>query len=378
MKLMKITNEVLFLTLDTFSNTGGIQKVCRALAKALAERKAKHPYPNQFRLLSLCDTPQCLMEEYIPKSQFRGFKNNRIRFILSALTAGLRSRTIILSHINLLPVAFLIKLFISKKRIVMLAHGIEVWRDPGKWRKNFMNKHMELWAVSEFTGDYLHHTIGIKRTNIHVLTNCLDPFLMIPQTFGKPARLLERHHLNAAQPVILTVTRLSSYERDKGYDLVIGCLPDLVKTYPSLMYLLAGKCDVEEALRLTQLINRLNLHNHVKLVGYIPEKDITDYYLLCDVFLLPSKKEGFGLVLIEAAACGSRIIAGSKDGSINALHNGQLGTLINPDSSTDLIQAIDAALTAGSNLTDAYSRQRLTKELFGFERYRNNVETLLS
>jgi glycosyltransferase involved in cell wall biosynthesis len=374
----KINNDVLFLTLDTFSSTGGIQKVCRSMAKALAERKSQHPGLNRMHLLSLGDATGELMEEYIPKKQFEGFRSNRSKFILTAVFYGRKSRTIMLSHINLLPVAFLIKVLCPKKRIILIAHGIEVWRHPGKFAKSFLNKSVEIWAVSRFTANHLHQVSGIKRQHIHILPNCLDPFLTIPDTFIKPPRLLTRHHLANKQPVLLTVTRLSEFESEKGYDSIILCLPALIKAYPSLKYLLAGKCDLQEEQRLNLLIERLNLQKHVSLVGYIPEDDLTDYYLLCDVFLMPSKKEGFGLVLIEAAACGSSIIAGNKDGSADALLRGQLGTLVDPDSTDEIIQAVHLALSTQKNISSSYSRQQLTIEHYAFDQYKINVEALLS
>jgi glycosyltransferase involved in cell wall biosynthesis len=375
---MRITNDVLFLTLDTFSNTGGIQKVCRAMSKALSDRKV-HCLPfNPMRLLSLYDANEALMEEYIPTLHFRGFNCNKAMFILTALFTGLKSRTIMLSHINLLPVAFLIKLFSPAKRIILIAHGVEVWRDPGKRRKAFLNKHVEIWAVSEFTGNHLNTSKGIKKQNIRILNNCLDPFFKIPLAFGKPAALLKQHSLTPEQPVLLTITRLSSFDMEKGYDAVIRCLPALLKTYPNLKYVIGGKCELKEKQRLSMLIDCLNLREHVTLVGHIPEEDLAGYYLLCDVFLLPSKKEGFGLVLIEAAACGARIIAGNKDGSADALRNGQLGTLINPDAPDEIIQAVKHALGTHGNTSNAERLQHITVKSYGFEQYKANVEALLS
>ncbi len=378
MKIPRITNEVLFLTLDTFSSTGGIQKVCRSMAKALAERKPKNHGLTAVHLLSLVDSTTELMEEYIPKKQFEGFQGNRLKFVFTAFINGLKSQTIILSHINLLPVAFLIKVFLPKKRIILIAHGIEVWRRPGRLAKSILNNSIEIWAVSTHTAKVLHQVSGINRQQIQILPNCLDPFLSIPDTTIKPASLLIRHRLADKQPVLLTITRLSEFETEKGYDSIILCLATLIKTYPSLMYLLAGKCDLKEQQRLNLLIESLDLKNHVKLVGFIPEDELTDYYLLCDVFLLPSKKEGFGLVLIEAAACGASIIAGSKDGSADALLKGRLGTLVDPDSSDEIIKAVHLALSTQKNTSSSYARQRLTIEHYAFNQYKVNIEALLS
>ena len=104
--------------------------------------------------------------------------------------------------------------------------------------------------------------------------------------------------------------------------------------------MLCGSYDNVEFNRVSSIIASLQLQNEVVIAGYIDDKELTDHYLLADIFVMPSKKEGFGSVFIEAAVCGSRVIAGNIDGCVEALKNGELGTLVNPSNVQEIKVAI--------------------------------------
>jgi len=371
--------KILFLTLHTFSLTGGIEKVGRILAKVLNDIMLSDQLDNKsIKVLSLCDQENDVNKAYCAPENFEGYAYQRSRFGAMAVLNGLKSDTIILSHINLLAIAVVIKFLSRKKRIIMLAHGIEVWRNLSSWKQYFFREHVEIWAVSDFTSQVLQHKHRISNNKIKILNNCLDPYFNLPTSFHKPNYLLDRHNLNENQPVMITISRLSSFELYKGYDMVISTIPELLTDFPNLIYILAGKADHKEKTRLNNLISKKSLHNHVLLIDFIPENELIDYFLLADIFVMPSKKEGFGLVFIEAAACGCPIIAGNKDGSKDALLNGTLGMLINPDSAQMLIQAIQKKLTDGKSQMQSLLLQQKCLSHFGYDRYKNQVLKFLA
>ena len=121
-----LQKRILFLTLNTFSSTGGIEKVCRIAGKALHEIATEAGYG--FEMYSMYDCQEQVDEKYVPHSIFSAFSGNRINFIKESVRSGRKSETIILSHVNLLVVGYLIKLFSPKTRLILIAHGIEVWR----------------------------------------------------------------------------------------------------------------------------------------------------------------------------------------------------------------------------------------------------------
>jgi phosphatidylinositol alpha-1,6-mannosyltransferase len=369
------SNKVLFLTLSTFSDTGGIQKVCRILSKTLNELILS---PRQLKVLSLCDHTEHLDPRYLAINNFKGFSDQRLRFCLHTLRHSLTAKVIILSHINLLPISCLILLFNPTAQIIVLAHGIEVWRPISRWKIAFLKKYCLLWSVSKFTAGKMQELHGLPAKNIRILPNCLDPFFDIPCSFTKPAQLLERYNLKSNTLILLGISRLTSHEHDKGYDKVLNAMPALLQEYPNVCYLLAGSAEATEMARLKAKIIDRNLQQHVKLIGYINDEELSDHYLLADIFLLISKKEGFGLVLLEAAACGCKIICGNIDGSSEAILYGKMGVQVNPNNNRQLVHAILASLQKKPDGARARNVQKICVEHFSFPSYNNKVKQLLT
>ncbi len=313
---------------------------------------------------------------YISPDQYRTFGGAKLAFVISSFLKGIKSNIVMLSHINLLPVAKLITFFKPKQRIVMFAHGIEVWDPLPKWKTKFLQERVQVWAVSNYTRDKMITQHQISPQQIKVLNNCLSPFLQLPTHFEKPKELLEKYQIGKNVPVIFTLNRLSASEKYKGYDKVIMALGKLKQQNQNFTYLLAGKADEAEHARLTKLIEDNNLVNEVKLIGYLSEEELTPHFLLSDLFIMPSKGEGFGIVFIEAAAHGCKIIGGNIDGSTDALLNGQLGQLVNPNEEAEILQAIQNTLANKEH--QPHQQQQITVEHFGFDSYLKKVKELLN
>lgn len=363
-------NKILFLTLNTFSSIGGIEDVCKTFCKVLSDSV------ESYKVLSINDDRHD--PKYIDGKNFKGYNKKRLKFGLQAIKLGLRHDIIILSHINLVLFAWIMKLLNPKLRIILYAHGIEVWRPLPIWKSNFLRKYVEFWSVSTFTAQKLVSRHGIDNKNIRILNNCLNPFFKLPLSFEKPDHLLRRYKIQIDQPILFSLSRISSSEKYKGYDIIIDLLPELIKIYPKLLYILSGKAESDERDRLVNQIKKLKLENHVFLSGFVDDEELTDHFLLSDGFILPSKKEGFGIVFIESAACGCRVIAGDMDGSRDAVLNGKLGTLVNPDNREEILNAISNMLSTRKSIAEAKSIQKICLEHFSFKRYKENVDRLLN
>ncbi len=311
-------------------------------------------------------------QKYVLQNHFKGYQGNRLSFGLAAIQQGLKADILILSHVNLLLFAKIVRQLKPNIRIVLFAHGIEIWGTLSDWKKKLLDK-IEIWAVSHYTAEQITKQHGTNKNRIMVLNNSLNPFFKPNGSLSKPVLLLEKYGLKANQHVLLTICRLSSAEQYKGYDVVIDCLKQVIKTYPDLVYLLVGKADEIELARINRLIASSGLQQNIILTGFVPENELELHYQLADVFIMPSKAEGFGLVFIEAAAQGCAVIAGNADGSRDALLNGELGTLVDPANTSEIEQAIVTELQNGKQ--EAIQKKCIAS--FGYEVYKNKVKELL-
>ncbi|MEP6949719.1 MAG: glycosyltransferase family 4 protein [Ginsengibacter sp.] len=365
--------KTLFLTLKTFSATGGIEKVCRILGKALYEDSIKNE--GIVQICSMYDKQQdAFNNRYFPAESFRGFGINKLRFIQEMVQAGSKSDVVILSHINLLLVGWFIKKISPCTKIILLAHGIEIWY-PLNFRKRKMFRCCDkILAVSSFTQNKIMEVHGLAKEKCAVLNNCLDPFLPLPSLHKKNEALLKKYGFTTTDTILMTLTRLSSKERYKGYNKVIEAIGNLQMRYPHVKYLIAGSYDTREKVFLDTLINKLGIQNVIVMPGYIPDEDLEDHFAMSDIYVMPSRKEGFGIVFIEAMYYGLPVIAGNIDGSADALLNGKLGQLVNPKNVQEITIAVANVL---DNKTSFAPNRELLMKHFSYEAYKEKLQGLI-
>ena len=370
-----MSKKILLFTLQSFSTTGGIQKMTRTLAHSLNHIAVNDKW--DFDMYSAYDTNQDLMPQYLPPEKFRGFNANRSSFVIQAIKKGINADVVILTHINLALVGLIIKKINPKTKVWLIAHGIEVWRPLSFFQNAFLKHCDKVVSVSNFTKQQMMSRHDISEDKCAILNNAVDPFMQLPTTFVKPQHLLDRYNLTPDNPVIYTLTRLANSEQYKGHDQVIKLISRLKVKYPGIKYVLSGQYDVNEEIRLKNMIARYGIEDDVILTGFIAEKDIPDYFLLADIFVLPSKKEGFGIVFIEALACGLPVICGNADGSIDAIRNGELGKAVNTDNLDELEAAISNVLETSPSPQKRDSFQKKCLHYFNEDAYMNNLEELL-
>jgi glycosyltransferase involved in cell wall biosynthesis len=143
---------------------------------------------------------------------------------------------------------------------------------------------------------------------------------------------------------------VDSREAYKGLDQVLEVLPRLVDKFPRLVYLIAGSGS--DVARLQRKTDVLKLNHRVIFAGTINETEKVDYYNLADAFVMPGRGEGFGVVYLEAMACGIPVVGSSLDGSKEALLAGKLGLVVNPDDVESLSDGIVQALMRGKGVPD--------------------------
>jgi glycosyltransferase involved in cell wall biosynthesis len=291
--------------------------------------------------------------------------------VIQNFLESLKADELIIGHMNLAAVGVLFKLFRPRKKLTVICHGIEVFEPVNGWQKILLRKADRLLAVSSFTKNKLIEQQQMPAEKISIFPNTLDPHFQLPTAFSKPSFLKERYGIGENEQVIFTLTRLNSAEGYKGYDKVISVLPQLVKSGQPFKYILAGKADETEQKRMEEFIAAGGLQQYVLMPGFIADEEVTAHYLLADVFVMPSKGEGFGIVYLEAMACGLPVIAGNKDGSTEALQFGELGTLIDPDDTEQLQKAITTVL---QQQKEAKLLQQKMLNFFSFEHYKERLQ----
>ena len=366
-------SRTLLLTLKVFSATGGIEKVCRVAGKALYEWSVTNN--TSFAVFSMHDhTADADENRYFPRESFCGFGNRRWLFIWQALRAARSYDVVLLSHINLLPVARLIRFFYPQKKIILFAHGIEIWGELNGFKKWLLRCCNFFLPVSQYTADKIVEMHGIRANQCKVLNNALDPYLPLGKEYTDKASLKARYGLTDKDLVLFTLTRLSSKERYKGYDKVLQALVALNTQFAQIKYLIAGSFDEEERNYLIELATSLNVQNQLIIAGFIPDEDLVAHFSMADVYVMPSMKEGFGIVFIEAMFYGLPVIGGNRDGSVDALANGSLGMLVDPLNVDAIRQAIAHTLNERETVQPNRS---LLLEKFSYTSYKKRLEHVL-
>ncbi len=365
-------NDALFLTLKVFSSTGGIEKVCRIAGKAMYENCTR--YNKRLKIYSMHDSQASAADNsYFPTELFTGFHANKLKFMWQALKQGRKSKVIILSHINMLLAAWLIKKLNPSVKVILFAHGIEVWPAMNNFKRKMLACCDEIVSVSEYTRRKVIEVHNADASKCTVMNNCLDPFLPLSKNVVASSMLREKYGFNSTDKILFTLTRLSAKERYKGYDKVMEAMVQIGDE--AIKYLIAGSYDALEKEYIDALIKKLQLRERVVLAGFIPEEEVAAHFALSDCYVMPSVKEGFGIVFIEAMYYGLPVIAGNADGSVDALQNGRLGILVDPNNVAEIKNAILKVL---NNREKYLPDQRLLLEHFSYDSYKVKMNALFN
>jgi glycosyltransferase involved in cell wall biosynthesis len=265
----------------------------------------------------------------------------RVAFACRVLGGAIRRRpdVIVVTHTHFGPLARVAKA-LSRSRYAIVAHGVEVQSQLSRSRLTAIRRAERVLAVSTWTKERAL-SIGVSDSKIDVVGNSVDEHRF---TVGAaPQSLRDRYGLAEDQRVVLTVARLHTSEGYKGYDAVIRALPALRTLVPSVRYLIAG--DGDDRARVEAVASANGVRDLVTFCGFVPDHELADHYRLADVFVMPSRGEGFGIVFLESMACGTPVIAGDCDGSRDALMHGALGRLVDTFDVDALASAMRSVLS---------------------------------
>jgi phosphatidyl-myo-inositol dimannoside synthase len=317
---------ILHIGTDSFGGYGGIALYNRELIAAIAS----HPSVDEVVVV-----PRIIVGEREPLPEKVTFVSEaargRMAFLRALRHAGSDFDLVVCAHVNLLPVARLV----TKHPLLML-YGIEAWkplRDPISNR--LLRGVRGVVSISDVT-----------RERFAGWSDYDGPSPLLPNSiraewYGmrpKNPALVSRYHLDGKR-VLMTLGRVVAAERYKGFDEVLEVLPDLDA---DVSYVIAGGGN--DVPRLQRKAVKLGVAGRVIFTGLFPEEEKTDLYNLADVYVMPSRGEGFGFVFLEALACGVPVIASRLDGGREAVRGGALGQLVDPTNPAEIRLAILDAL----------------------------------
>jgi glycosyltransferase involved in cell wall biosynthesis len=363
---------------NIFEFKGGIQVYSAFLLQALQSLYPSIKY-DVFLKHDIRSSPE-FFDVVNTRFHFAGKWHKTLRtfaFATQILKYGIwqRPKLIISSHLNFTVVAYLLKR-LTGIPYWAVAHGVDAWNITNPILKRALHHADRILAVSAYTRDRLLQEQNIDPDKILLLPNTFDSSLF--KIASKPSYLLERYGLKPKQPVILTVTRLASGDGYKGYDQIIQALSQIKHQFPDAHYILAGKGD--DRGRIEKLIAQLNLQDSVTLAGFVPDDELCDHYNLCNVFAMPSRGEGFGIVYLEALACGKPTLGGNQDGAIDALCHGELGALVDPLDVDAIAQTLIQILQGTYPNPLIYQPEALRQKVidtFGFVRFKQTFAELM-
>lgn len=314
------SSQPLFVFLQVFEWEGGIQSYVKDVLRAYAGLNQ-----GGATVLLLRDGPDCPNPLRDTDLAFCYLKSaqpmvGRLRLALALAWRLLRSQppVVICGHINLAP---LVRWLCDRTGTpyVVMTYGKEVWRPLPPRQQAALAAAQQVWTISRYSGDQMAQANALDPSRIARL-----PCIVSGDTFTPgpaPPRLVAQYGLGGAR-VLMTVARLWSGDIYKGVDVTIRALPAIAQAHPTVKYLVIGRGDDQP--RLAQLAEDLGVADRVVFAGYVADDALVDHYRLADAYVMPSQ-EGFGIVYLEAMACGIPVLSGDDDGSADPLQSGQVG-----------------------------------------------------
>lgn len=242
-------------------------------------------------------------------------------------------------------------------------------------------------------GAYSHIAKAYNRSLLPLLLSEADVILINRPHFLSPHLVHHREKLRFIPPGVDTghfsprrfppewdlffLSVLDRYHHYKGLDCLLSALAIVKKTHPDVRLLVGGTGELQEYYR--DRVYSLGLGDNVHFAGYIPYTSLPDIFSRSRVFVLPSSDpnlEGFGMVTLEAMACGRPVITTPVSGVAPGIRSVGAGMIVDPDSPEILAEAISELLDdedrisrmgrAGRELVDMrYSWDRIAGEVEG-------------
>ncbi|MEM7725015.1 MAG: glycosyltransferase family 4 protein [Cyanobacteria bacterium P01_A01_bin.45] len=311
----------LFIFLEIFEREGGIQSYVKDIFRAYNELEKSYQ-ADVFLLRDsfIKDNPFASVDLKFHYFKSQSQQLGRMKIVAALVRYILQKRPskVFCGHINL---AILVQSICQPLGIpyVVLTYGKEVWKPLPKRYQNALANSSQIWAISRYSRDRACAANNLDPKKVRMLPCAINGDKFTPG--NKSPELIAKYGLNNKK-VLMTVARLWSGDIYKGVDVTIRALPKIVTAFPEVKYLVIGRGDDQP--RLVQLAKDLEIADRVVFAGFVPTEELINHYRIADAYVMPSQ-EGFGIVYLEAMACGIPVVSGDDDGSADPLQDGKVG-----------------------------------------------------
>jgi len=324
--------KLVLMSPELFLHEGGIARILRLYLKALCQTVAPTGRVESI-VLNDKSSAEARLARYSDQQLGAHIACNgsKLAYLRHVLRQSRKADRLICGHLHHLPIAWLAARLNSRLRYDLIAHGIEVWRPYSAMERRALRGANRIYCVSDYTRrQVLRYCPGLAAEKLRVIPNTLDPYFS-----AAPGAVLTNQPF--ALPRILSVGRLSAADSYKGYDTLIEALPLIRREHPAVRLRIVGQGDDQP--RLAALATRLGVSGSVDFLGTINDEALRTEYTACDLFALPSRKEGFGLVYLEAMSHGKPCIAARAGGAPEVV-NDQVGKLVEYGNIPELAAAV--------------------------------------
>jgi phosphatidylinositol alpha-1,6-mannosyltransferase len=364
----------MILTLQTsaFSSYGGISTYNRLVCRVLNDFNEA----GGRKVLLGTDYPSDIQIQAakLPNLKLEAFSNNRTSFVRRILSLAMDRRIdlALIGHVNYAPLGLLLSRLQPALRYGVIVHGVDVWSRLPAVRRRALHQADFIISVSEYTKQQAIEVNSAVASRFHLLPNTLQWKMEDGQAASAKSTGLKL----PAGTRLLTVCRLDSSERYKGVDTVIKALPVIAAQVPDIQYLIIGSGD--DIKRLKVLAGNVGVTERIHFLGSVNDAQLRAYYQACDVFVMPSAKEGFGIVFLEAMQYSKPVVAADKGGSPEVVLDGVTGLLVQYNNIPQLAESITRlCLNPELRIKLGQAGNQRLQEKFTFHQFKQTLTGIL-
>jgi glycosyltransferase involved in cell wall biosynthesis len=349
------------------TSRGGIQSFMLRMAEVIGNVVASNEASAGY-CISLNDTTLDLQKNSSIPSQLQvwGAGRSKIKLLSHCFFTIHSIDALLVGHLGLGPIAYLLKKLGRVRRYYVLICGIDAWRSLSQIEHLALSNATNIIAISHYTAQECRHYNQLPADIFRVIHLCADERPIYPSLHFK---------LNGSFK-LLCVARQNALERYKGFEHIFQALSLLKPIHLDIHLNLVGAGNDQE--RLKQVASNLGVKEQITFWGSLSDEDLAAAYQDCDVFVMPSQKEGFGIVFLEAMRYGKPCIGGNHGGTPEIIEHGKNGYLVEYGDVPGLADCIHHLATDRTlcSLIGANS-YKTVKEKFGFNQFFHKYQQII-